>query len=652
MATTTFRVGLALFVAVCLLALTTLRPGSTAPALADDTAANEPAARSASRLSGTDLDGQFHRLNDDHRSRATVVVFLATECPISNEALAGLNRMAAAYAKQHVQFFGVLSDHTLRRTDAVRHRDEFRIQFPVLFDPAGDLARQLHATHTPQAVVLDADGHVVYSGAIDDRYTDLTRRRPEVRQPYLANALRSVIANRRIVVSRTEPVGCLIELPRERDTVTPLSPLGIGVGGEGPTSPTFNRDIAPILNAHCVGCHRLGEVAPFSLQSYADAARRARQLAVVTTSRIMPPWKPNPHFGQFRGARRLTDAEISRLVAWADAGAPEGDPAELPPSPRFADGWQLGPPDLVLRLTEPVDIPADGPDIYQYFVLPTNLPQNRLMSAIEFRATNPRVVHHATVFVDTTGAARQLDAEDEVQGYRRSLGAGFTPASSLGGWGPGVTPQPLPPGMGRLIPRESDIVLQLHLHPSGKPERDQSAIGIHFAPPDTKQVVNEILVANMDLTIPAGAAKFRHRASYVLPVDTTILDVTPHMHQLGREIVATATRPDGRVEPLILIDDWDFNWHDHYVYSRPLRLPRGTRIDVSAVFDNSDANPRNPHSPPHTVRWGEQTSDEMCVCFFQVTTEHPDDLAKLIVHNQQFIDRQRQALLSNSGVRR
>jgi hypothetical protein len=366
----------------------------------------------------------------------------------------------------------------------------------------------------------------------------------------------------------------------------------------------------------------------------------------------MPPWKPNPHFGQFRNERRLTGAEVSRLAAWADAGAPEGDLADLPPSPRFADGWQLGPPDFVLRLSEPVDIPADGPDIYQYFVLPTNLPQDRLMSAIEFRATNPRVVHHATVYVDTTGEARRLDAEDDVPGYRRSLGAGFTPAGSLGGWGPGVTPQPLPAGMGRPIPRGSDIVLQLHFHPTGKPEQDQSAIGIHFAPPETKQVVNEILVANMDLTIPAGAAKFRHRASYVLPVDTTILDVTPHMHQLGREIVATATRPDGRVEPLILIDDWDFHWHDHYVFSRPLRLPRGTRIDVSAVFDNSDANPRNPRSPPRTVRWGEQTADEMCVCFFQVTTDQPDDLAKLVIQNQQFIDRQRQALLSGSGLRR
>ena len=205
--------------------------------------------------------------------------------------------------------------------------------------------------------------------------------------------------------------------------------------------------------------------------------------------------------------------------------------------------------------------------------------------------------------------------------------------------------------MGRLIPREADIVLQLHFHPSGKPERDQSAIGIHFAPPETKQIVNEILVANRNLTIPAGAATFRHHATYVLPVDTVVLDITPHMHQLGREIVATATLPSGRVEPLILIEDWDSHWHDHYVYSRPLRLPRGTRIDVSAVFDNSAANPRNPHSPPRTVRWGEQTTDEMCVCYFQVSTDQPGDLRELVQHNQQFIGRQQAALPSSSRLR-
>ncbi|MBI5757475.1 MAG: redoxin domain-containing protein [Planctomycetales bacterium] len=619
-----------------LVALFALRPASVGPVAADDKAANESSPRATSRLTGTDLDGRFHRLGENPRSPAIVVVFLATECPISNEAVPGLNRMAAAYAKRQVQFWGVLSDQTLARADAVRHRDEFRIGFPVLFDPAGDLAKQLRATHTPQAVVLDPDGKIVYSGAIDDRHADLTRRRPEVRQHFLADALRATLDRRQVDVSRTEPVGCLIEQPSARDATAAV---------------TFNRNIAPILNSHCVACHRPGEVAPFSLQTYADAARRAKQLHIVTSSHIMPPWKPNPHFGQFRGERRLTEAEISRLAAWVDAGAPEGTAADLPPPPRFVDGWQLGRPDLVLQLPEAVDIPSDGPDIYQYFVLPSGLPTDRLMSAIEFRAANPRVVHHATVFVDTSGAARQLDADDDGPGYRRAGGGGFTPAGSLGGWGPGVTPQPLPSGMGRLIPRDADLVLQLHFHPSGKAERDQSAIGIHFAPPETKQVVDEILVANMNLTIPAGAAKFRHRASYVLPVDTVVLDITPHMHQLGREIVATATLPDGRVEPLILIEDWDFNWHDHYVYSRPLRLPRGTRIDVSAVFDNSAANPRNPNFPPRTVRWGEQTSDEMCVCFFQVTTDQPDHLGQLVQHNQQFIGRQQAALPSNSRLR-
>jgi hypothetical protein len=347
----------------------------------------------------------------------------------------------------------------------------------------------------------------------------------------------------------------------------------------------------------------------------------------------MPPWKPEPDFGHFLNERRLTARELALLAEWSDAGAPEGDPADLPPPQKFTEGWQLGEPDLVVKMEEPFDVPADGRDVFRNFVIPVELTEDKLVAVAEFRPGNRRVVHHALFYLDRSGTARKKDAADPGPGYGSFGGPGFLPSGSIGGWAPGGTPQPLRDGMGRQFQKGSDLVLQVHYHPTGKIERDQSAIGIHYVKQESQKAVIPITIVDRRLYLSAGAERHTISGSYTLPIDTTLVVVIPHMHLLGREAKATATLPDGTVEPLVSIKDWDFNWQDQYHLAQPRKFPKGTRLDYEAVYDNSDKNPLNPNTPPKEVTWGEQTTDEMFLCFFLVTTDRPEDQLALMFDN-------------------
>jgi formylglycine-generating enzyme required for sulfatase activity len=564
-----------------------------------------------------DVNGVIQQPGSHRGTRATVFVFLATHCPISNSYIPELNRLHARSSSKRVEFYGIVCDQHTTPQNAAEHQRKYDIHFPVFLDTAGTFQRRFNPTHTPQAVVVNSMGKVVYSGRIDDRYRELARPRPRAQRRELIDALQAVTAGRQPKVVHAKPVGCLLE-PVD-DTVTSQDI-------------TFCRDVAPIIFANCVSCHRTGEATPFPLATYSDVRRRATQVLDVVKRRIMPPWKPKPGFGHFLNEQRLSEEEIELIRKWVANGAPPGDRADLPATPRFAKGWQLGKPDLIIEMPESFDVPADGPDIYQHFVLSTGFTEDRLVAAFEYRPGNASVVHHSWLYFDDRGEARKLDAKDPAPGYSRFGGPGFVPAGNLGGWGPGGSPRRLPDGMGRPIPKHSDLVLQIHYHPTGKPERDRSRIGLYFAPRTSKRRVAEIMVADVDLEIPAGAKLHLYRASYTLPVDTTLLDTSPHMHLLGRKIQISATTPSGRVVPLIRIDDWNFYWQDHYVYRKPIRLPSGTRLDLVARYDNSQGNPHNPNSPPRTVRFGERSDDEMGLCYFQVITDRAADLDTLTQH--------------------
>jgi peroxiredoxin len=561
-----------------------------------------------------DVDGVLRHPGQSDAGVTTVFVFMATHCPICNAYLPELNRIYESFAALNVEFYGVIADRRTSAADAANHRRTYQVAFPVLLDTSGNLRRKLRPTHTPQAIVVDRHGAIIYSGRIDDRYEGVSRPRGQVSRRDLKDVLSVIGSGREPKFSRTESVGCLLE-PADAEVTSERL--------------TFCRDIAPIIFANCVRCHREGESAPFSLATYEDVRDRAAQIASVVEQRIMPPWRARRGFGRFLNERCLNSDEIERITTWVRNGAPRGDSADLPPRAQFAAGWQLGKPDFVLAMPEEFEVPADGPDIYRNFVIPTGLSADRLVSAFEFRPGNPSVVHHSWVYFDTRGEGRRLDAADPGPGYTYFGGPGFSAAGDLGAWAPGGLPRRLPAGLGRPIPANSDLVLQIHYHPTGKRERDRSTIGFYFAPPTARYQAGEIRVANYDLDIRAGGKHQLVRGSHTLPVNTYLLDVTPHMHQLGRKMEVMAVLPDRTVVPLVAIDDWSFAWQDHYVYREPICLPAGTQINLEAWYDNSLDNPQNPHVPPRDVTFGEKADDEMCMCYFQVAAGSVGELQLL-----------------------
>jgi hypothetical protein len=394
-------------------------------------------------------------------------------------------------------------------------------------------------------------------------------------------------------------------------------------------TPTFHRDVERILQKHCQDCHRPGQVAPFSLLTYEQARKRAGDLVSVTERKRMPPWPASTRVGgPFRDAQVLSDREFGTLLAWEEADCPQGDPADAPPPRTWDSDWPLGAPDLELRMSEPYALSADGADEFRVFVLPTGLTEGKWVSAVDYKPGSPKVVHHVIAAIDNQGLARILDKADPKPGYRVFSGFGaFWPVGMLGGWSPGKSATPLPKGVGRYLPSGSDVLLQVHYHKSGKPEIDATAVGLYFA---KETIEKELRVKTVvppvsgfleipKLHIPAGAANHEVTATETIDDDAHLVGVTPHMHWLGKDFLLKAARPDGSTLTLIKINRWDFNWQGSYEFVEPVALPKGTRIDMVAHFDNSARNPANPSSPPRDVRWGEQTTDEMCIGFFDIT---------------------------------
>lgn len=391
---------------------------------------------------------------------------------------------------------------------------------------------------------------------------------------------------------------------------------------------TFTKDIAPILFANCVACHRTGGAAPFSLSSYEDAKRRATQIAQVTADRYMPPWKPDSGFERFVGERRLSDAEIGRLGTWAGSGAPEGDRSFLPPVPQFAAGWQLGQPDLVIPMPA-YTLRADGLDVFRNFVVQVPFEGMRFVRGFEFRAGST-AVHHANIRVDATTSSRRLEDADPQPGYEGLiLHSADYPDGFFLGWTPGQFAPLAPRGMAWRLTGGTDFVVQLHMRPTGKPEQIQPQLGLFFTsePPTSTPVMLRLGRQNID--IPPGVSDYRSTDSYRLPVDVQVQAVQPHSHYRARQVTARATLPDGSTRWLIRIGRWDFAWQDVYRYASPFWLPAGTRIDTEYVFDNSPANPRNPSSPPARALWGFKSSDEMGDVWLQVTTKTEADRIRL-----------------------
>ena len=393
---------------------------------------------------------------------------------------------------------------------------------------------------------------------------------------------------------------------------------------------TWSKDVAPILYHNCTTCHHQGGAGPFSLLTYADAKRWGAQVVKVTQSRYMPPWLPEPGHGDFADNRRLSDADIVKLRRWFDGGMVEGELRAAPKAPTYDSTWQMGKPDLVLKQAQPFTLAAGGTDVFRNFVFPYPLKESHYVRAMEIRPGAPQVVHHANVLIDRTGSFRQQHPTDwkaGIPGMEILLDAGntFDPDSHFLFWKPDTPALVEPEGMPWRLDSGNDLILNIHLKPSGKAEVIDTEIGLYFTDkPPTKQPMLLQLDRDDALDIPAGDKSFVLEDSLTLPVDVEALGVYPHAHYLGKDMQAWAILPNGQKKWLVWIRDWDIDRQSVYRYREPVQLPKGTVLHMRYLYDNSAANPRNPHDPPIRVRAGNRSEDEMAHLWLQVLPVHGD----------------------------
>jgi len=405
----------------------------------------------------------------------------------------------------------------------------------------------------------------------------------------------------------------------------PALPAGYVPRPEGTI--TFSEHIAPIVHANCSVCHRPGEAAPFSLLTYDHVRKRARQMAEVTSDRFMPPWLPQPGYGRFEGERRLGDEELGLLIQWTREGAAPGDLERTPAAPEFTTGWSLGEPDLVVTMPAPYELAAMTEDVFRNFVLPVPLDETVFVRSIEFRPDNLRVMHHATIAVDRTPSSRYRDRLDDMPGFDGMINTNAVrPDGHLLGWVPGKLPFEGREDIAWRLDPGSDLVVQLHMQPSGKPEQVGPSIGLYFSEQPPTQTPFLLRLGSLVMDIPAGRADYSISDTYVLPVDVEVLGLAPHAHYLGRAMEVHALLPDGRRVELLRIAEWDFNWQDEYRFSQPVFLPKGSALTMHFTYDNTAENVRNPNNPPLRMRYGPKTYDEMGDLWLQALPRTDDDL--------------------------
>jgi Flp pilus assembly protein TadD/mono/diheme cytochrome c family protein len=417
-------------------------------------------------------------------------------------------------------------------------------------------------------------------------------------------------------------VGCLIFtlLPRR------AMRAAAAARATAPVSPavTWSRQIASLVYQNCATCHHPGGGGPFSLLTYQEAYRHGPQMAQVTQSRFMPPWLPAPGFGDFAGERHLSDEQIALIRRWVESGMPQGDPSTAPSPPHYDATWQLGKPDLILTIGRPYTLAASGTDVFRNFVLPYPLAQTHYIRAMQILPSVPQVVHHANVLIDRTASFRRLhpaEWENGVPGMELELDAGntFDPDSHFLFWKPDTPVLEEPEGMPWRLDPGNDLVLNMHLKPSGKPETISAQIGLYFTPePATKHPMLLELEDDRDLDIPAGDRNFAVQDELKLPVDVDVFGIYPHAHYLGKELESWAILPDGRKQWLIRIPNWDIDRQSVYRYRTPVFLPRGTVLHMHYVYDNSEDNVHNPNTPPIRVHAGNRSVDEMAHLWLQV----------------------------------
>jgi peroxiredoxin len=546
----------------------------------------------------TDINGQSFRLSSLRDRSAVVLAFTNTSCPLCLKYTPSLAALEQRFQNQNVEFV-FINPTASERVDVIRNAIKASgFSGHYVLDESGSVARAVGATHTTDVFVLDAKRTLIYRGAVDDQYgfgyaTDNPHRK------FLIDAVESVLSGRQSVVAATVAPGC---------------PLDLESADEPVSTATYHNRISRIIQSRCLSCHRDGGVAPFPLSSYEEVAGQSGAIRRVIEEEIMPPWFAAPAaegtVSAFANDCSLAKSEKVALLDWLIHGKPEGDPEDAPLPRTFHGGWQIGEPDLIVQIPEPIAVKASGTMPYQNVIVETGLTETRYLKALEILPTARQVVHHVLVHV-LPPAKGSSDAGDKAELDRDEGASGFFAA-----YAPGYDALVFNDGYGKVLPAGSRLKFQIHYTPNGTPTEDQSMLGMIFLNEAPDHLVDVVGIAQPRLAIPPGAANHEVVATQAVPKDATIIAFFPHMHLRGKAFRYEAILPDGEKQLLLDVPRYDFNWQLSYRLAEPLNLPAGSTLRATAVFDNSSENPANP-DPTRTVRWGPQTYDEMMIGYVE-----------------------------------
>ncbi len=561
------------------------------------------------------IDGKPVSLYDFAGKAGAVLVFTGNSCPVANKYLPRLVELAKTYEPKGIVFLGINSNASESLGEVAAHAREHGVTFPVLKDPKNVVADLARVERTSEVVVLDSRAIVRYRGAIDDQLGQGVSK-PAPTRNYLADALEAVLARRAVEVTSTPAIGCPIERA-EKSPIAKVRPAPSAIvealadreKREVPTNigpVTYAADVAPIVQAKCQSCHRSGQVGPFPLLGFEDARKRSEGIAEVVEDRRMPPWHADPRFGHFSNDRSLTPRERATLLAWVEQGSPLGDPSKLPPPRSFPEGWSIGTPDLVLEIPRPNEVPAFGVLDYVNVTVPSNFDRDMWVQAAEILPEVRSVVHHIIVYVEVPNAGRREGREH------------------LAAYVPGDTPTLYPEGIAKKVPAGSKLHFQIHYTPDGIARTDRSKLGLVFAKAPVKHRAYTKFIQETRFEIPANDGNYEVKSTQTFKSNIHLYSLSPHMHLRGKDFKYTATYPDGRSEVLLSVPAYDFGWQSAYVLAEPRAIPKGTRIDCVAHFDNSSNNPANP-DPTQVVRWGEQSTSEMMMGYLDYVDDAPSD---------------------------
>ena len=549
-----------------------------------------------------DVRGKSYSLSDYPPNELIVLLVLGTECPVAKQSALKMQKIAEEYTGRGVSVLAIDPNRQDSLAEIAAFAKSNGLTYPILKDVNQEVADILQTVRSPEVFLLDGEHKLRYRGRVDDQFAVGGKSRKAATREDLKIAIQELLEGKPVSVTETPVIGCLIGRSR-----TPQPNANV----------TYSNQIARVLQKNCVECHRPGEIAPFSLTTYQDAAGWAEMIVEVTKSRQMPPWHASPEFGHFANERRLTAEELDLLEQWAAAGAPEGNPAELPEPQTYTEGWQLPrQPDHVVWMSEkPFQVPAEGTVRYQYFSVDAGLTEEKWITAAEVIPENRAVVHHVIVFITTDGRVRDED---------RQMLTAFVP---------GLRIAPYAKGMAKRIPAGAKLIFQMHYTPNGIAGEDRTKIGLVFA--DPAEVTHEVRTAstiNRRFKIQPELDNQQFDTTVVTaPVDLQLLSLSPHMHLRGKAFRYELTQPDGTKETLLDVPQYDFNWQTAYRLPEPRLIPQGSKLQSFATFDNSSNNLANP-DPSKTVSWGDQSWNEMVLGYFDVAVPRgTDDTAESVV---------------------